>query len=179
MIYLILLFVLLFVYHQYTTFKHRHVNTIWKTWSKTINHRPVFYGNFYNIHRGPRELKYILMHPEVMRVFEDIRFVTKYSPNLFFDILIFVEYFMKFHYNIMIEKYEPALYIPIMNDMRLIIYDMMNEFVYVLPDVSTVVDIPNIDKHMRYRTKKLDAVLIHYLDMLRHKYYSQCAHLFQ
>lgn len=152
-------------------------NSIWKEYSREIADRPV-YNNFYNVHKGPKEIKYILMHPEVTQLFNDISFTRKYSKHLFLDILIYCEYFFKMHYNVMIEKYDPCNYVPLMQDIRNIIYDLMSEFVFVLPEISTIVDIPNIDKYVQFRTKKLDAILIHYIDIVRHKYYSQCAHLF-
>ena len=145
-------------------------DSIWMKYNNMVKDKLVFSKNTVNIYKGTGSLKYILMHDDVKGIMEDLEFILKFQPDIIADILVLLEYFFKIHYNVMIEKYEPCSYVPILRDLEKEIINIFSTFVYNLPDVSTTIDIDNIDDFMSLKLRDLQSLIHRYITILKNKF---------
>jgi hypothetical protein len=91
---------------------------IWANYSELIKDKQVLNNHIFSVHKAPKQLKYIHMHKDLKERLEDLKFVSKYEPNLLLDIIIYMEHFLKIHFNVMINKYDLDLYLPLLYDIK-------------------------------------------------------------
>lgn len=165
-------------YEKLNTNKHvKNTDSIWKTYNSLVKDKLVFSKNTVNIYKGTSNLKYIMMHEDIKGIMEDLEFILKFQPDIIIDILILLEYFYKIHYNVMIEKYEPCSYVPILRDLEKEIINIFSTFVYNLPDISTTIAIGNIDEFMLVKLRDIQSILQRYMNILKNKF--KCYHKFE
>lgn len=144
--------------------------TFWKTSEAKVRGKQVFNDIVFSVYKGPARLRYVRMNKEVEGILEDLDWLEKYQPDILHDLMIYTEYFFKYHYNVMIGKYDAHTYIPIINDLRRLIMNTMSSGTFNLPTISTIVDIQNIDVFMSRKRRDMQAVLTKYINILRHKF---------
>lgn len=184
-IYVLVILGILLIYY-FTIVKKQNYNETkkvssdikWKKFNELTKNKVVYSNAVYNIHKGPDRLKYIFMHQNLKLVIEDLDFIMKYQQDLFLDIIIYIEYFLKIHYNILIGKYDPCTYIPILKDIQKHVVILLSTTIFNLPNTSTIIDIPNLDQFIERKTMDIKAILGKYMTILKHKYYKQCSHQF-
>lgn len=174
----IIFFIGLVIYHiikyiiphftECTPFVRR--NSFWSDIEKAVQGRQVLNSNMYPIHKGPNRLRYITSSTDIKGILEDLAFILKYDKDMFYDIVIYTEYFLKFHLNVMLGKYDPCTYIEIIRDIYRSILNILSSCTFNIPKRSTIVDIPNLDDYMIQKTRDLQAVLSKHIYVLRHKY---------
>lgn len=145
-------------------------NALWKKLNEMTKDKIIFSKNTVNIYKGTSSLKYILMHDNMTAIIEDLDFILKFNPDIILDIIILLEYFYKIHYNIMIEKYDACSYIPILQDIRNEVINIFSSFVFNLPDVSTTINIDDIDTFMNTKLKEIQSLLEKQLMIVKHKF---------
>lgn len=155
----------------------KHPNNFWKTCEALAKGKQVFNDTAFPVYKGPLVLKYVRMNQDFVDVVEDLGWLLKYQPDPLVDMLIYAEYFFKFHYNVVIGKYDACTYIPIMKDLQRLILNTLSIGVFSLPTISTIVDIKDIDGFMFDKRKDIHAILTKYMTILRHKF--KCAELFE
>ncbi len=164
--------------NKYNTKWNATCDTKWKRFNEMTQNKVVYSNSIYNIHKGPNKLKYIFMHKNLKSILEDIDFILKYQQDIFLDIIIYIEYFLKIHYYIIIGKYDTCTYIPILKDIQKHIVILLSTTVFNLPNKSQIVDIQDIDTYINKKTLEIKAILDKYMTILKHKYYKQCNHQF-
>lgn len=157
---------------------HGGKSGLWKEYEKMVYEKPVFSGRMFYIHKGPRSIKYILMHDDARGLVEDLDFIRKYNPEILANIIIYLEHFFKVHYNVMIEKYDPCTYTHILQDLVKQCISTVSSAAFSLPKVSTIIDIPDIDEYMEKKTRQLQAIMESYMEVLKHKYRDRCPNAF-
>lgn len=146
---------------------------LWAKYNNLVRHKTMT-TPLYNIHRGPDKLKYIFIHGDVVSIIEDLDFIMKYQEDILLDFIIYIEYFFKFHYNVMLGKYDACTYIPILKDIQKQIINTLSQTIFNLPNHSTVVDIPNLDSFIAVKRRDILAITTKYILILKHKYASKC-----
>ena len=175
---LLLFFIGLVIYHiikyiiPHFTPKN-DVSAFWTDIEALTNDKPLANSTIFKIHKGPKKLRYVLKTPIIRSILEDLSFILKYDQDLYCDIVIYVEYFLKYHLNVMIGKYDPCTYISIIRDIYTMTLNRLSTCTYTLPKVSTIVDIPDLDVFMVRKSRDLQAVMYKYIYVLRHKF-PQC-----
>ena len=150
---------------------------IWKKYNELTKDKIIFSKNTVNIYKGTSSLKYILMHEGMKSIIEDLDFILKFNPDIIIDIIILLEYFYKIHYNVMIEKYDACSYIPILQDIRNEVVNTFSTFVFNLPDISTTIDIPDIDSFMNTKLREIQSLLQKQLSIIKNKF--GCSYKFE
>lgn len=145
-------------------------DVIWKKYNELTRNKIIFSKNTVNIYKGTSSLKYIFMHEDMKYILEDLDFILKFNPDIIIDIIILLEYFYKIHYNVMIEKYDACSYIPILQDIRNEVINIFSTFVFNLPDVSTTIDIPNIDEFMNTKLIEIKSLLQKQFIIIKNKF---------
>lgn len=171
---IIVFFFLIARYYQRQGGKYAWDKGKWKEYASLIKDKPVVNNTLYGIHKGPREIKYIPMHKDITYLIEQLDFTRKYQPDLLLDVIIYLEYFFKIHYNVLIGKYNVCQNISVLRDIKRQVMSILSTFVFNLPDKSTIVDITDIDAFMQQRIRDMMAILNRYITMIKNKYEKQC-----
>jgi len=130
-------------------------------------------SDIYKVYKHPPSLKYSRRIKDYYEIVQKLEFVQKYDKQKLNQIKSICEHFFKVHFNMMIGKYEPGLYISDLYDAKTNALNIMNELVYVLPKISRLVDIPDIDKLVYKLTLQLSAVLSRYIKIVHHAFPSE------
>lgn len=133
----------------------------------------------YSLHKPPKKIKYIFMNPILQRVIEDLYFLRIYNQDAFVRSIIEMEYFLKIHYNVIIGKYDVCLNARIMKDLRRTILNNLASISLNTSPVSRIIDIPNIDVYVERRIRDIQGITNKYMNIIRHKFRSKCAHLLE
>lgn len=162
-------------YYKDTNIKKQKPD-VWIQYNKLVKDKMIFNKNNVSIYKGPSTLKYILMHKDMKGIMEDLSFILKFNPDILIDVLILTENFFKIHYNVMIQKYDACSYIPVLRDIETEILNTLSMFVFNLPDISTTIDIENIDTFMERKIRDIQSLTQKYMTILKHKF--KCHHKF-
>jgi hypothetical protein len=127
-------------------------------------------NSIFFIHKTPTNLKYIKKTEELLQVLYEIKFLSIYNRELFYKLISYIEYFLKIHYKMMLGKYEFKIYYQILRDIRIEILNIMKGSYYSLPNISTILTIPDINAYMEKRIRTVQAVTYRYLKIICHKY---------
>jgi len=127
-------------------------------------------SNLYKTYKNAVVLKYSQRIPDYFKLIKALDFVYKYDKQKMNQVKTYGERFFKTHYNIMIEQYEPKLYISDLYDMKQKIIEVLQELVFVLPKSSRILSIKNIDMFVYQTINKLNAILARYIKIVHHAY---------
>jgi Ca2+/Na+ antiporter len=122
------------------------------------------------IHKTPTNIKYLLKKDDFVKIIYDLKFLKIYEKELYYKLISYLNYFLKIHYNVMLEKYDFNLYFQIMKDLRNEILNIMKSIHFSTPNVSTILDIPNVDVFILARTKLMQALTYKYMKIIYHKF---------
>ena len=162
-------------YYKDTNIKKQKPD-VWIQYNKLVKDKRIFNKNNVSIYKGPSTLKYILMHKDMKGIMEDLSFILQFNPDILINVLILTENFFKIHYNVMIQKYDACSYIPILRDIENEILNTLSMLVFDLPDISTTIDIENIDTFMQIKIRDIQSLTQKYMTILKHKF--KCHHRF-
>ena len=130
----------------------------------------------YFIRKGPKDkLVYLKRSIDIQDVLYDLGRVLKhYDVVLFAQILTYANYFLKIHYNLMIEKYDPETYMAILIESRRKLLNLMSGRVPLnLPSVSRIVDVTpyeDVDSLVENCIKRTQAYTMSLVQLVVEKY---------
>lgn len=127
-------------------------------------------GRHYQVYRHVKNTKYSYRIKEYKDIMDKLEFLYIYDDDQLNHVKSVCENFFKTHFNIMMGKYDPQLFITELHDFKQIALDLMREFVFVTPQISSIVDIPNIDVFLEEQTNKLNELLSRYIRIVSHAY---------
>lgn len=169
-----IIIILYILYLQKSAIDEKKNNNITKhitELEKELNHDyEVPENKIFYIHKTPRNIKYIKRTQDIQQVIYDIKFLKIYDSALYEKIISYLEYFLKIHYKIMLEKYEFELYFPVLKDIRNEILNSMKTIYFNIPTISTTIDIKNLDKYIEQRILKIQAITLKYVRIVYNKY---------
>lgn len=143
---------------------------LWKKVEEKVKGRHVYNQNIYKVYKGGHKLSYIVKTPTLRHLLEDLSFLMTYHIDVYLDIVIYVEQFLRIHFNVLIGKYDISTHYDIIRDIRQQILYLMSTCVFNLPNTSTIYDIqPNVDEFMVSKTRDMNAILSKYVTVLKHK----------
>lgn len=136
--------------------------SVWDDYNKLLTNKQVENISVYQVYKAPDKLKYIFintpLHKKLKQNLELLKFLKYYQPDIISDVVILIEKFLHIHYNVVIKKYDDS-YIPILYDIKLEIIRLLNNVVYNTHNISTIVDIKNIDDYMFTIISSMDNIL--------------------
>lgn len=150
--------------------KNKDKNKLISTIEKELNDDEEFSSNIFHVHKSPRSLKFIKQHNDVQDVLYEIRFLQIYDKALYDKIVSLLEYFLKIHFKVMIEKYEFDLYYPILRDLRSEILNSMKTIYFNIPNISTILYIKDLNTYVEERIRRIQAITYKHIKILCHKY---------
>ena len=124
----------------------------------------------YHIHKIPIKLEHLLMNKDFMNILWDLKFIYIYDRHALIRLACYFEIFLKMHYNMLIGKYEYILYYPKLIDLHKEISNHIKSFTFNVPNISTVLDIENIDDVLEEKYKRTNALTFKYTKIIYKKY---------
>lgn len=130
----------------------------------------------YKIYKPLKDLRFIKTLREMQESLYNLRFLLIYDKEDFIDFVVMIEYFLKIHFNVMIEKYDVQTYYAILKDIRKEILNALHSSFFDIPQYSTTFDSPDLIKDMQLELKRIQAITHRYMKVLTHKYRKQLHH---
>lgn len=145
---------------------------------KDVKHFQINYDKVFQVHRAPKALKFIRKNTNVSQLLFEIRWMEVYNYGSFLTMIIYLEFFLKHHYGVMMGKLPYDHYIQIMKDLRSEILNISKTFIFSVPPRSTVLKhIANVDDHLFQWHNKLVAVTDRYIAILNNKFLKKKHHI--
>jgi hypothetical protein len=127
-------------------------------------------SKIYKIHKPPKTLDFILKNEILKNTLYDLRSMLIYDKASYLLLVVYLEYFMKFHYNVMIDKYDHKEYLSIMKDIRKEILNISKSFIFNAPSISLI----NLNIDLKDTLDKshnlLQSFTYRYLMIMKHKF---------
>jgi hypothetical protein len=130
----------------------------------------------YSIHKPLKNLRFIKGSKEAQELLYDLRFLQIYEKEDFMDIVVYLEYFFKIHFNIMIGKYDVSTYFQILQDIRVVIINALFSCIHNIPKYSKTFDSPNLDIELRKCINRTQALTYRFLKIVLKKHKAKMPH---
>ena len=130
----------------------------------------------YKVHKPLKSLRFIKNNKEATLLVYYLRFLMIYDKEGYLDIIVYLEWFLKVHFNIMIEKYDVETNFVILKDIRREILNALQASWYNIPNVSKVFDSKDLDKRMKNAVVKVQALTYRYVKIVYKKYHDILHH---
>jgi hypothetical protein len=131
----------------------------------------------YKVHKPLRSIRFIKSSEEAMQIVYYLRFLNIYDREMYLDTIIYLEYFLKIHFNVMIGKYDVKTNVSILHDIRHEILNSLQSNHFNIPKVSMTFDSVDLDKRMRTAIHKMQAFTHRYIKIIHKKYKRNIASL--
>ena len=125
----------------------------------------------YKLHKPLKSLRFIKNNNEATQLVYYLRFLMIYDREGYLDFIIYLEYFLKLHFNIMIGKYDVQTNFIILKDVRYELLNALQTSTFNIPNVSKVFDSKNLDERIRIAIIKLQALTYRYVKIIYKKYH--------
>ena len=143
---------------------------IWKRYEELCKNKRIVNDNVFLIYKGPESLKYLKRIEPIKTTCEDLYILINYEMDAFVDVLIYLDYFFKIHYKLMLGKYDACTYIPILMDIQKNIVNNLATFVFCIPMISNIINKGDIDLFMRQKITQIQSFTERYLNIAKKKY---------
>lgn len=130
----------------------------------------------YKVHKPLKSLRFIKNNYEATQLVYYLRFLMIYNKEAYLDFIIYLEYFLKIHFNIMIGKYDVETNFVILKDIRYELLNALQTTTYIIPNISRVFDGNNLDERIKIAIIKLQAITYRYIKIVYKKYHDVLNH---
>jgi Ca2+/Na+ antiporter len=167
---------LLFAVYTYLNYKQEEqnknsgVNNFIHKLENMVSGLNIDNAKIYKIHKSPEKLKYISKNEDIKNMLYDLRPMITYDKGAYLYFITYLEYFLKFHYYVMIERYNYNEYLPIIKDIRKEMLNITKSFTFNSPDLSLVAFDNNIQKTLEKNHNFIKAFTYKYIMILKHKF---------
>lgn len=124
----------------------------------------------YIIHKPLKDLYHIRKNTVIKGMIYNLRFLQTYEQQQYLDIVVMIEYFLKIHFNVMIEKYDYQTYHAILGDIRDEVLNSLYACYYNVPRYSKTYDSPNLEVQLKQSIHIFQSITLKLLKVLRNKY---------
>jgi hypothetical protein len=139
---------------------------------QVIQHRTpeMVLEHIYVIHKPLKDLYYIRKNVVIKNMIYKLKFLQIYEQQQYLDIVVMIEYFLKIHFNVMIEKYDHQTYYAILGDIRDEVLNSLYACYYNVPRYSKTYDSPNLEGELKQAIYIFQSITFKLLKVLRNKY---------
>lgn len=131
----------------------------------------------YKLHKPLKNLRFVKNNKEASNVLYYLRFLKIYDDEMYLDFIIYLEFFLKIHFNIMIEKYDVETNYSILQDLRHELLNTLQAFHFNIPNYSSTFDDKDLDQRLRTAIAKFQAMTYRYMKILHKKYKKRLVHI--
>lgn len=126
----------------------------------------IHFKHIYALHKAPKRIQYIRFHTPFKKLLYDLRYLKKYDKHNYIAIVILCEYFLKYHYNIIIGKYDISMYNQVVLDIRREMLNILYSCIYNIPTISTIIDKDDMDKYLFIMCMRLQSITQKYINII-------------
>lgn len=148
----------------------------WEAVAKDMKNYDMVFPTIYGFHKAPKTLKYIYYNRPLKRVLEDLTFLRSYEKDAFLRLILLLEYFSKVQYNVVIGKYDPCYYMPVLKDTRQELLGLFNSFRLNMHPTSKIVNIPDLWAFLADKERDVRGLTMKSMNVVRRKFGSACEH---
>jgi len=130
----------------------------------------------YKLHKPLKNLRFIKGNEEAAQIVYFLRFLNIYDREMYLDFIIYLEFFLKLHFNIMIDKYDIQTNFVILQDIRQELLNTLQSYHFNIPTHSATFDDANLDKRLSVSIAKVQALTYRYVKIVYKKFKKQLAH---
>jgi hypothetical protein len=130
----------------------------------------------YKLHKPLKSLRFIKDNKEATQLVFYLRFLSIYDRESYLDFIVYLEYFLKLHYNIMIEKYDVKTNFIILKDIRHELLNTLQSNHFNIPVISQTFDSGDLENRMKTAISKLQALTYRYVKIVYKKFKNQLHH---
>lgn len=130
----------------------------------------------YKLHKPLKSLRFIKNNREATQLVYYLRFLMIYDRETYLDFIVYFEYFLKLHFNMMIGKYDVETNFVILKDVRYELLNILQASTYNIPTISRVFDGKDLDQRIRTAILKLQAFTYRYVKIIYKKYHDILNH---
>ena len=153
-----------------TNIENMSIDTYITDLEKIIANTEIDNNMIYKVHKSPKSLRYISRNTLLKNILYELRPMLTYDKGALIFLTIYLEYFLKFHYYVMIDRYDNSEYTPILKDIRKEMLNITKSFIFNAPDISPISFDPNIKETCIRTHNQLKAFTSKYLQILKHKF---------
>ena len=132
---------------------------------KSINNN----NNLTLINNLPKKFKYLIKDKLLLDIINNLYFVKKFNKSRFTEILVNTDKMIKVYIYILSDIYNPILYIPIFNDLKYNILEILYSIIYIIPlkfkyiyGIDPIFSLNESIKNFILRTRKMSTILEKY-----------------
>lgn len=154
----------------------KYINDIENT---VVNHSTpeMVIETVFKLHKPIKNLRFVKSNEEASNIVQYLRFLQIYDNEMYLDFIIYLEFFLKIHFNVMIEKYDIKTNYVILQDLRHELLNTLQSYHFNIPTYSTTFDDSNLDERLCIAIAKLQAMTYRYMKILHKKYKKQLLHI--
>lgn len=130
----------------------------------------------YKVHKPLTSLNFIRNNDEAKQLLYDLRFLLIYDNENLLDFTVYLEYFLKTHFNMMIGKYDVHTFIDILRDIRAEMLNLLHTCHFNIPNLSTVYDSTDLDENLKMGIKRTLALTYKMIKIVFRKYSKDLTH---
>lgn len=128
-------------------------------------------AHMYPIVHPPSSLKMIKKNEDMKAIIYDVRYMKIYDKTSFFMLITYMEYFLRYHYHIMMGQFDCYYHLPILKDIRKEILNYSKAFTYNSPRYSPLILLsPDLERILNVNHAKLQSITYRYIKVLKNKY---------
>lgn len=131
----------------------------------------------YKLHKPIKNLRFVKGNKEAAQVVYYLRFLNIYDKEMYLDFIIYLEFFLKLHFNIMIDKYDVQTNFVILQDIRQELLNTLQSYHFNIPKDSATFDDADLDERLRVSIAKVQALTYRYVKIVHKKFKKQLAHI--
>jgi len=90
-------------------------------------------SNFY-VKENAKQMKYLVKNQEFVDILQNIRFTKKFDKSKYSKLIIYMDKIMKVYVYILCDRYDLNTYLPVFNDLKYEILELMYSLIFVVPE---------------------------------------------
>lgn len=139
---------------------------------QVITHRTpeMMLEHVYIIHKPLKDIYHIKKNNLIKDILYRLKFLQIYEDQQYLDIVVMIEYFLKIHFNVMIDKYDYITYYNILEDIRDEILNALYSCYFNIPKYSKTYDSINLEADLKQSIYRLQSITMKLLKIVRNKY---------
>jgi len=86
------------------------------------------------VNENKKDLKYLVKNQEFMDILHNIRFIKKFDKTRYTNLIVYMDRIMKIYIYILADRYDINTYLPLFNDLKSEVLEIMYSLIFVIPD---------------------------------------------
>lgn len=116
-------------------------------------------SDLYKINQIPKNFVYIKNEKTLLSIIYELKYLVNFDKDAYYKIIVLLEYFYKYYYNMIIDVYDVEDYFPIIKSIRIEILNLLYSFVYTVPQsLPNHFKIDDVDNHIKKRIKIIQGI---------------------